>query len=338
MTPRPAEHGSASVAALTLLILLAAVSAGTLLVLQAALSYEKRSVTSDELKQSLEKEAQTVVQALARNPKPTADSPFDPVWDVVNRPATADTTITLTDVSSALNPNWVQKNLFQKTRLAELLRPGRTADELQQRREDKGFSTDIQAAYGDLFREGVLDKYFTGYGYANLNVTDEFALRGLYRIRTGDDARANEFHTRVQNLLMSRRVLKPEELRTFLGVVFDRVYPLICVEPMLNVHFADPLVLSELLAHPDLKVPRPAESLQQILLRRESAELTAEELGRIIGVERDNRIFQYLGVITWFWRISVTRGASRLQMVAARLPAAQGAHPRYLVIEERYER
>jgi hypothetical protein len=335
---RPAQDGSASVAALTLLILLAAVAAGSLLLLQAALSYEKRSVASDDLRRSLEEKAEKVVKALSQNPSPQADSPFDPVWSEIAAPESDGTTITLRDVSSALNPNWVQKNVLQKTQLSDLLRPGRTAEELQQRREDKGFSTDLEGAYGDLFREGVLDKYCTAYGYANINVTDEFALRKLFRLRTGDEARADLFHGKVQGLLMSRKVLKQEELRTFLGTDYDQLYPIMGVDPMLNVHFADPLVLAGLLFHPDLKIPNPDQVLQQILLSRDTAELTADQLGRIIGVDKDNRIFQYLGVITWFWKVTVTRGTARLDLLAARLPTEPDGRVRYLVIEERYTR
>ncbi len=334
---RPGEDGSASVAALAILILLAAVAAGGLLLLQAALSYERRSVASDAMKRALEEQAEKVVRALSQNPSPDADSPFDPVWQTIGRPD-SETTITLRDVSSALNPNWVQKNVLQKTRLGGLLRPGRTADELQQRREDRGFSLDLAGGYGDLFQEGVLDKYFTAYGYANINATDEFALRKLFAIRTGNEARGEMFHGRVQELLTARKILKPEELRTFLGADYEQLFPLMGVDPMLNVHFTDPLLLGALLSHPDLKIPNPDGVLQQILLSRENGELTAEELARIIGVDRDNRIFQYLGVITWFWKVTAARGTSRLDLVAARLPAERGGRARYLVIEERYVR
>ncbi len=331
------QDGSASVAALTLLILLAAVAAGGLLLLQASLSYQKRSVSKDTVRQALEEEAEKVVTALARDPSPDGDSPVDPVWQVLSG-FDSGSIITLQDVSSALNPNWVQKNVLQKTRLGDLLRPGRTADELQQRRQDKGFSLDLEAAYGDLFREGALERYCTAYGYANINTTDEFALRKLFGIRTGDEARAKVFHGKVQELLTARKILTPQELRTFLGADYEQLFPVMGVDPMLNVHFADPLVLAALLSHPDLKIPDPEQVLEQILIRRENAELTADELGRIIGVDRGNRIFQYLGVTTWFWKITATRGTSHLELVAARLPTEAGGRVRYLVVEERYAR
>jgi hypothetical protein len=342
--------GSASVVALSLLFFLAAAAASAAILLQSVFLNDRRSLNREERRLALEKIGEEIVQALRADPTPEADSPGDPVWDAAGKPGVTGATVTLVDVSSALNLNWAQKDVFQRTALGEILAPGKSADELQQRREDRGFSSDIALEYGDLFKEDALTKYSTGYGYANINITDEFALRKLYGIRTGDLAAADVFHTRIQQLLLQKKTLRRTDVRDFLGVDFQKLFPVMNAEPVLNVHFTDPLVLTQLLSHQDLKIPAPAQAARLILEERDSSELSAEDLRRIIGVPEDNRIYQYLGVITWFWKITVTLSGSAdgasgqpggLELILARIPPADDAEakagmPRYLITEERY--
>ena len=244
----------------------------------------------------------------------------------------------LADASSALDPNWVQKNVFTRTGLASLLSFTAAADELQQRREDRGFSLNLSEAYGDLFADGALDRYCTAYGIANINVTDEFALRRLYALRTGDAAAAEVFHARVQQLLREQRVLRPEELRAFLGPGYDALYPVMNAEPCMNVHFLDPLILAELLAYPALAVPHPQASARAIIASRTRSELSRAELLALVSAPAASRIYQYLGVVTWFWQLTVAAQHARLELIVARLPGLPGEPARFQIVEERYGR
>jgi len=331
-----ARNGSASIVALTMLILMAAVAAGGALILQAAFAYTSRSSEREQLRLSLQKEGERVVGLLARDPTPEADSAMDPIWGQITSPEIPDVSVALQDVSSRLNANWAQKIIFEKTALGQLLRDGSTAQELQQRREDKGISTDIASEYEDLIKEDALPRYFTGYGYANLNVTDEFALRRLYAVRMADQAGAEVFHTRLQQALIQKKLLKHTDLREFLGLDYGKLFPLMNVEPILNIHFVDPLILGELLSLPDLRIPQPRQIAQALLYSRDRSELTPEKLRQIMGVSGDNRIYQYLGVVTWFWKITIARSSTRLELIVARVPSDDGSAPRFLIVEERY--
>ena len=331
------QNGSVSAAALVLLVILSAFSAASVALLRALQSYERRSEERSAGREELRRIAEETIKRMTQDPTPLSDSPLDPVWAWIGMPREDGVTVELEDISSALNPNWIQKNILAKTGLGDLLFPGRSPDELQQRREDEGFFTDILRAYGDLFREGALEAYFSGYGYANVNTTDEFALRKLYLLRTGDAVGSEEFHARIQEALVARRIVGSEELQSFLGEAYAKLYPVVNAEPILNVHFADPLVLGELLAYPDWGVRDPQEALGTLISTRQGAELTAQELRRIIGEAHDSRIHQYLGVRSWFWKVTVSRGAERLEIVLARLPPeAEEESPRLLVVEERH--
>ncbi|MGO9409232.1 MAG: hypothetical protein ACLQCB_00625 [Spirochaetia bacterium] len=333
---RWSREGSSTIVALTFLILMASVAAGCALILQAVFAYTRHSADRDELRHILRKEGERVIKLIAADPTPNTDYPFDPVWTELTHVESPGVGVALQDVSSKLNANWVQKTILEKTALAALLRPGFTAQDLQQRREDKGISTDIAAEYGDLIKDEALSRYFTGYGYANLNTTDEFALRKLYEVRMGDPSGAEMFRTRWQQAMIQKKVLKRTDLREFLGLDYDRLFPVFNVEPVFNVYFLDPLVLSELLSFPDFKVPKPKQTAQLILDSRHRAELPPEELRRMIGVGEENPICSYLGVVTWFWRITVSRDATRLEIIVARLPSDDGSASHFMVTEERF--
>jgi len=332
------NDGAATIAVLVLMVLLAASAGGGALILGGTLARERRSVDGYSLRRALEGEGQRIAAVLAADPTPQADSPADPVWAAVGAPGLADATDSLKDVSSALNPNWVQKNVLTKTGLKDLLKDTGSTDILQQRRADQGFFTDITAAYGDLFIEGALEKYCTPYGYPNINVTDEFALRKLYALRTGAEAAADVFHSKIQGLLIAQRILKPEQLRDFLGLDYDALYPVMNVEPTMNVHYVAPRILDALLGYPELKVPHAQATAQAILDARLTREISEADLHRMIGAADNNRIYQYLGVTTWFWKITVKHPSAVLDMVIARIPGAPDAKPRFTVVEERYAR
>jgi hypothetical protein len=333
-----AQEGSASILVLVMLVLLTAAAGGCALLLNGTLSQQHRSAAAYALRRSLEGEAERVVAALASDPTPQSDSSLDPVWSAIQSPAVEGASLALADASSALDPNWAQKNVFSKTGLKALLKAPGNADVLQQRREDKGFFMDFTDAYGDLFVEGALEKHFTAYGYANINVTDEFALRKLYALRTGDAKAAEAFHGKIQQLLTDQKILKPEELRTFLGSAYDALFPTVNAEPIMNVHFVDALTLTELLAYPDLKVPHPSEVAQAILNSRERSELSSADMKQMIGASPTSRIYQYLGVTTWFWRITASKEKSHLEMIVARVPGSPDAPAQFSIVEERFSR
>ncbi len=332
------QAGSATIAALVLLVLLAAVAGGGALLISGSLLRERHSVDDYALRKALATEAERVAALIAADPTPEADSPQDPVWDALASPALADATDSLEDVSSALDPNWVQKNVFTKTGLKALLKDTGSADVLQQRRADLGFFTNLEQAYGDLFITDALAKYCTPYGYANINVSDEFALRRLFAIRTGDEAAADVFQARIRQLLSDRRILEPGNLRDFLGLDYDSLYPVINVEPVMNAHFVDPLTLGELLAYADLKVPHPPVAAQAILAMRDKVEMTSEQLHTLVGAADTSRIYQYLGVTTWFWKVTVKKAGDTLDMIITRIPVAKDEKPRFTIVERRYTR
>ena len=237
-----------------LLLFLSVILAGGSSFIMLALRETVKARDASRLEAELNDALDRLLAVLMNDPTPEADSFSDPVWKAVSE----NEMLRLRDVSSALNPNWVRKNLFEKTNLGALFTSGFDASALQQYREDSGFHLDIRAGYGSFFDDKTLDRYFTPYGWANLNTSDEFALRRLAELRSGDAGFAEIFHSRIQSMPLEKKLVKPEEIKAFLADGCDMLFPAVNAEPSFNVHFLDPRILEALLSYPDFNIREPA--------------------------------------------------------------------------------
>jgi hypothetical protein len=140
---------------------------------------------------------------------------------------------------------------------------------------------------------------------------------------------------------MDQRLMEKENLPAFLGTSFAELYPFINAEPLMNSNFVDPLILGELLAYPDYHIRRPEATCAELLEKRSRESIDTEYLCAILGIDKTNPLFYYLGCITWFWEINIMtdRGDHSLRAVLCRLP--QGVNsaettPEYRIIERRF--
>ena len=56
----------------------------------------------------------------------------------------------------------------------------------------------------------------------------------------------------------------------------------------------------------------------------------------MIGAPAESRIYQYIGVTTWFWKIGVTKGTAHAETIVARIPAEADVPRRYVIVEQRF--
>jgi hypothetical protein len=286
-----------------------------------------------------------VLADLYGDPSPEADDPWDPVW-VWDGRTLEGCRVSLRPLSDRLNLNFIRKNLLEKTRLAALLRPGKTAEELQQFREDRGLSL-IPGAYRDFFAEEILERYFSVYGWANISLTDEFALRKLALSLTGSEYAAEYVRRAAQTLIIQRQGAETAplpgggDLRDILGVYYEELFPFINAEPLMNVNHLEPAILWELIAYPAYGIHSPERRYEELLARRERGGLTGQDIRNILGLSPDNPLNQYLGCITWFWEITVAGQGRSCRTVLCRLPGTDpGESPgsgRFRIIERRME-
>lgn len=332
------QEGSVGVQYLAILFFLAAATGAAALMVTSALSYQKRSEAEFKTRAALEEAALKALPLLEDDATPEADGAGDPIWDFPND-GSAGITRKVRDVSSALNANFVRKAVFEKTDLQDLMIPGKTEDELQQFREDSGLSPSVEA-YKAFFTKEAMKYSVTGYGWANINVSDEFALRKLCAAATGSEAFAETLHGKVQQLLIEKKVLGREELPFFLGTRVADLFPIMNVEPAMNVNFVDPHILRELIAYPDYHLSGVTAKADSILSMRLAREIKPQDLGGLFGLDANHILFQYFGCRTWFWEISAERDDKRCVLVVAAIPelsALATTKRKFSVIERRFE-
>ena len=345
------DRGFAGAQFLAVALFIAAAGVAMSLYLGSFLAYQKKSVDAEALRQTLERAARAALDLMAKDLDEEADSPHDLVWselaDVASRATSGDVggaapevTLTVRDVSSGLNPNFVRKDLLEKTSLGRLMDPRCSPQSLQQFREDEGLST--QGAFYSQFFTPEARSLVTCYGWANLNITDEFVLRSLYASLTGYPAGAEVFHTKVQGLLMAKRLVQRSELASFLGADAAALFPVICVEPPLNINYVDPLLLTAILGDPDYGLKDPEAHAAAILDSRAAGALTASDIQRLLGVQPGHILLQYFGAHTWFWEVDAQAGGQRCSLIAARIPSLDAIPTStkavFRVVETRFER
>jgi hypothetical protein len=348
--PQGNDGGYASTYFLFALILLSALVLGIGLHLysgfQAVLHFKHDNSISVELSGITAE----IIDAIRDDPSPGVQCFADPVW-TWHEKTRGDYTVNISPVSDRINLNFTRKNVFDKTALSLLFMPGKTSADLRQYREDYGFFLS-PSAYGEFFIPANLDRYFSCYGWANINLLDEFAARGLARSLTGSDETAERLRGTIETLLLDRRIASPGDLRMLFGINYRELFPFVNAEPLININHADPDLLRELLAYPDYGVDSPEGRLSEILARREGEGITRAGIPRILDVAPENPLLHYLGSVTWFWEITVTGKNKTLRTVlcglppeydsgfsgtdSRALPLAGAAEIEYQIIEQRY--
>jgi len=326
-----AARGSASQLVLALLLFLSALFLSASLLLELSLRQLRRGEEQDSRRQLLAREAQRTLALLLEDPTPLSDGPRDPVWEAIRSPAHGGCRVELRDLSSRLGLNWARQELLESL---GVLKAGHSLQELRQFREDTGMHLNLEPAFRDFFSEQDLEALFTSYSWFNVNVCDELALRKLHFLRGGDLAAAEQFHVKVQELRLQKKILAPATLEQGIGTEDYRLlYPLLNAEPVMNLHFVPASVLRALFRH----YQAPPERAESILASRPNSEFHPSELPGLIGEEAWEKtpLAQYLGVRTWFWSLRVSLGEDSLTWVLARLPGAEGPATLRL-LEERY--
>lgn len=266
--------------------------------------------------------AKDAIGLLAENASSGADSPFDPVFGLVQRVEGFD----IRDVSSQINPNWVSCQLLSESKLSFLLCGADSADMLRQNRFDDGFSIAVKERYTGIFTEEAIGKFLSPYSYLNLNNADEFCVERLATDCTGNSADGSMLRDAVRSARSDGRLIDRTALRGMLWQSDERLGACVGIEPQMNVNFVDPAILRGLLSYNAFHIGNPEAVASALLEARARKELTLENVREICGLDTNNRLFTYLGDTTWFWRISMRRGDRLfIAIVSRRLPKKDDA-------------
>jgi len=320
------DNGSTTVLILGVLGFLSIVTLSTYLFLQYSIKEINRNETIEQQRSMLIEEAEKMVDMFLHDRTPYADSRLDSVWEYIEQSKEQGIHMSLTDVSSCYGINWIRKEILNH---GNLLKFGKSSDELQQYRWDTGLHFTMEPDFLDFFTHDVLNQYFTPYNFFNINICDEFALENLYFIRTGDRDKARLFRQKIQDYWKGSkpgkpRMIEPEDLKSFLGLDYEVLFPLVNAAPVINVHFVPEDILHQLFSYEYHNIPQNV--FEFIVSSRMNQEWSINELEVIIGdTYKKTFLHHYIGVTTWFWQIEVTsssdvHGPLTLRWIVVRIP------------------
>jgi hypothetical protein len=331
------DRGSVGILFLAIILFVGAGLAGISIYVGAALGYGRRSEQEQSVRVSLYAAARETMDRLARDATPESDGPRDAVWSSLG-PRDDGIRVSLSDLSSRLNPNFASVELLEKTDFRSLFSPSSSPEYLESYRSEKGMSTEL-GHYSGIFRDDAL-QYLSCFGWANVNTADRASLRALYRSLTGSEDGADGFSLQIDATRTAKRLITPETLRSFLGSAYSALYPMICAEAPYNANLASPVVIKAILSYLPFGISDPGGRAGAIVAAREDHDLTAKEIASLCGTTTSQQVLQYLGVRTWFWMIRAEGSGHAYSAVVAASPTAKSAATesrRYTVVETRFE-
>ncbi len=322
-------------------------------------SFQIQYIRLDEyynVKNNLEKEVYQLIDIIAEDPSPEADSPTDPVWGHIEQlnDSNENLTLSLEDISSRFNLNFIRTKMLEESPFfKDLLINGKNTQNLKEDRFKYGFVSDIHSpfdedhlGYGDFFEKEDLDKYFTTYGYANLNVTYEKSLEMIFKTRIPDRG-TGSFMSDIKNLIESDIMADNSKMKKILGTEYEDLYPLINIQPLINVNFVEDEILKAILYYPygGTRHKERASFYSNINNDRSNSEIDDARIKQLLPlkVEKEKdiyylRIYEYLGAITWFWKITAESDNRTLTAIICRIPLETRAPSKrdYQIIEWDY--
>ena len=310
----------------TLLIILfvsiAALSAGTGVSLTIILL--NKDTGSREEKTLLQNEVSGIIKLFSEDPSPEADSSFDPVWAYIDKKRDLYRKLQLTDISSRININSVHPLFLERTDLKSLLKEGVSLEDFRSIRNRTGPWTCSSREFKSYFRKKEAVRYFTCFGLMNVNTAYEFSLQKMFQILTGDRGAAEVFHSFIADSLQKKKLITLDELSSAFETYMPLISPLIGTEPEMNVNFIPDFILTQVLSYPygGRTLKNKSKILEDIFSARNTGEINTAELNTIVKTESkaQEKIFQYLGTKTRFWRIDIETEKSSASAVVVCIP------------------
>ncbi len=325
------ESGSATLQTAAIILFCALVGAASLSFIGTAarsIARGKGKASDSSARSDILAAIDQALAALDADVSPTSDAPSDPAYA---HKALGACDILIKDISSKINPNWIRKGMLEETALSRVLKPGKTAADLQQYREDSGLSLD-PSFYAGFFSDKDTQDFLSPYSYPNINSSDEFALRRMARDAGLNETEAQAFHGIVKAQVASPTIYDDAKLAQALGNRFSALQRVLSAQGQWNVNFLPEPILKALLSYPPWKIPAHAEKYQLLVNTRSVAPIDDDGLRRVLGLPAGHSIYGYLGVRTWFWGIEASKDGVKGRAIFARSlpldPTASGKQAR----------
>ncbi len=224
-------------------------------------------------------------------------------------------TIEIRDISSKLNPNFMDFTLFNHPLLRDKLTELTTWQHLHDLREEIGLTGNIRE-YDHFFKEN--DELFTLFNLPNINNASDVMVEYFYNEFMENPSKAFSFRKKiVYNRITGHFYDEVSYSHLFYAFDFEGdIRNYFTIIPTWNVNFVPEILLKVLLnkKYNGRRIVNREEKLRQILELREKKEITMPKLKNILKLEDSQKsILTYLGDKTTFWEIDVTDKSHKLK-------------------------
>jgi hypothetical protein len=185
--------------------------------------------------------------------------------------------------------NYARKEVFDKTMLHRTFAQGMDARKLQQFRFDEGIALDV-GHYANFFDNELFEHVFTLYGWANWRLLDEFSAEKIG---------GTELRNLVQKHILRGSLTEVEK---------EKYFPLVNDLPLININYADPIVIREILVLNGYARSRAESAVETIVSMREQQYFDEASLRRFFNMNKNDGLAAWFGADTWFWEIVIENG------------------------------
>ena len=247
---------------------------------------------------------------------PESDSRIDTVWKW-DESEKEGFKINLNSLSGKINLNCINEDILCNSGIRNFFEDSDALSFIINERKEERLIYDYQELKDFISKEDF-DRYFTCYGFSNINISDENIIKIISDSATKSDY-GNILYNQVRTIRKTKQFIKSDiELKMFLGVNFEAIMPYVNIKPQINVNFMEEDVLRALLSYPEFKLTNKAQRINTLLSVRETTEINEEDLTNILGISKNDELYYYLGCRTWFWQIDIAGKNVSCRVVLAR--------------------
>lgn len=286
-------------------------------------------------KEKIDTVLNSIFEEIKKDHTPNVDSKMDPVWKF-NDSNIDGFDISIKSLSGVINLNYIPKEILVNTILISAFDVPESVDKIKSMIEENGMINSYEEI-SDLISEDKFNENFTLYGYSNFNVADEVPLSFIGNNLTNSYF-GDELVNKRKSLRNNKQYIQSQtEFNMLCGIHFDDINPYININPTLNVNFMNEELLKSFLTYPQFKLSNALQKANTIISLRESKEITQEELISILGIQKNNDLYYYIGSKTWFWQITISGKNTSCNVILARDPE-EGTlgEPKFYLIEKRW--
>lgn len=233
--------------------------------------------------------------------------------------------VSVRDASSLVNPNWFPPDAFDAPGFSTWFLPGSDAEGFETLRAETGPVLTLGEAYGSFWPRDIAERFLTVWSPWPVNCADLAVLERGFALRTGDDEAAVRFAQALRERRLTGLKLGFAELQALAGPYWEDLSGVFTTEAPINVNYADPEVLLNLLLWKGFSRPRAQTALESLLKIRSSRTVVESEIPSVLGLGEGDPLLSFFGDTTLAWEVTARSGGETLLVRCLRLYQRGGA-------------